>query len=201
MLRLLCLLAAKSSVLVTSLVLGIGALNVQLAKAATVVTFDDLVGQGLVPNGYGGINWNGNWTYYGFAQPPYTPASPPNRVYDFVPSASFNFITPAVFNGAYFSGFSSATVQFQLFNGATLVGTSGVLAPSATPTFLSSGYNGLVTQIDVNSPRPDFFVMDNVTYNGSLTPTPLPAALPLFAGGLGVLGLLGWRKKRKGAIA
>jgi hypothetical protein len=29
------------------------------------------------------------------------------------------------------------------------------------------------------------------------TATPLPAALPLFAGGLGGLGLLGWRRKRK----
>jgi hypothetical protein len=29
--------------------------------------------------------------------------------------------------------------------------------------------------------------------------TPLPAALPLFATGLGALGLLGWRRKRKGA--
>ena len=28
-------------------------------------------------------------------------------------------------------------------------------------------------------------------------PTPLPAALPLFATGLGGLGLLGWRRKRK----
>jgi hypothetical protein len=33
-------------------------------------------------------------------------------------------------------------------------------------------------------------------------PVPLPAALPLFATGLGGLGLLGWRRKRKGrAIA
>jgi hypothetical protein len=29
------------------------------------------------------------------------------------------------------------------------------------------------------------------------TTTPLPAALPLFASGLGALGLLGWRRKRK----
>ena len=29
--------------------------------------------------------------------------------------------------------------------------------------------------------------------------TPLPAALPLFASGLGVMGLLGWRRKRKKA--
>ena len=31
--------------------------------------------------------------------------------------------------------------------------------------------------------------------------TPLPAALPLFAGGLGALGLFGWRKKRKAIAA
>ncbi len=30
-------------------------------------------------------------------------------------------------------------------------------------------------------------------------PVPLPAALPLFAGGLGLLGLLGWRRKRLAA--
>ena len=33
------------------------------------------------------------------------------------------------------------------------------------------------------------------------TTTPLPAALPLFATGLGALGVLGWRRKRKNAAA
>ena len=33
------------------------------------------------------------------------------------------------------------------------------------------------------------------------TATPLPAALPLFATGLGALGLLGWRRKRKAQAA
>jgi len=32
-----------------------------------------------------------------------------------------------------------------------------------------------------------------------VTPVPLPAALPLFAGGLGLMGLLGWRRKRRTA--
>jgi hypothetical protein len=32
-------------------------------------------------------------------------------------------------------------------------------------------------------------------------PTPLPAALPLFATGLGAMGLFGWRRKRKNAAA
>ena len=31
--------------------------------------------------------------------------------------------------------------------------------------------------------------------------TPLPTALPLFATGLGALGLLGWRRKRKAQAA
>ena len=41
------------------------------------------------------------------------------------------------------------------------------------------------------------------SYEGTITAgapipgTPLPAALPLFAGGLGVMGLFGWRRKRK----
>ena len=32
---------------------------------------------------------------------------------------------------------------------------------------------------------------------GDITPTPVPATLPLFATGVGALGLFGWRKKRK----
>ena len=39
-----------------------------------------------------------------------------------------------------------------------------------------------------------------ITYTG-VSATPLPAALPLFASGLGALGLLGWRRKRKNAAA
>ena len=35
----------------------------------------------------------------------------------------------------------------------------------------------------------------------SIQETPLPAALPLFAGGLGALGVLGWRRKRKAQAA
>ena len=37
-------------------------------------------------------------------------------------------------------------------------------------------------------------------FGGFYSPVPLPAALPLFATGLGALGLLGWRRKRKAAI-
>ena len=44
------------------------------------------------------------------------------------------------------------------------------------------------------------FYLDDVVIDQTSSPpsiTPLPAALPLFATGLGALGLLGWRRKRK----
>ena len=37
--------------------------------------------------------------------------------------------------------------------------------------------------------------------DGTAREVPLPAALPLFATGLGGLGLLGWRRKRKAQAA
>jgi hypothetical protein len=47
--------------------------------------------------------------------------------------------------------------------------------------------------------NPNFFAARAFLQVDDPPKTPLPAALPLFAGGLGVMGLLGWRKKRKAA--
>jgi hypothetical protein len=50
-------------------------------------------------------------------------------------------------------------------------------------------------------------VSNGVSISGStnlvitaVSEAPLPAALPLFATGLGALGLIGWRRKRKAAV-
>ena len=46
------------------------------------------------------------------------------------------------------------------------------------------------------------FAFNDISGGGNANgATPLPAALPLFATGLGALGLLGWRRKRKNATA
>ena len=50
-----------------------------------------------------------------------------------------------------------------------------------------------------------FFALEapasGISVTGVNNATPLPAALPLFAGGLGVMGLLARRRKRKAAQA
>jgi len=52
--------------------------------------------------------------------------------------------------------------------------------------------------VTVNAP--DSFVTDNIfAPPGAGATTPVPAALPLFATGLGALGLLGWCRKKKAA--
>jgi hypothetical protein len=62
------------------------------------------------------------------------------------------------------------------------------------PTFGEFDYAQLFTGLP--GPFPNQFV-EFVSFDGSVSIIPLPAALPLFASGLGALGLLGWRRKKK----
>jgi len=70
-------------------------------------------------------------------------------------------------------------------------------------TFTVSDFAGLFN-VTVSG-APIWFVVAGVTDGGtsgimaadSVTVTPLPAALPLFATGLGTIGVLGWRRKKK----
>jgi hypothetical protein len=73
--------------------------------------------------------------------------------------------------------------------GTTLIGATN---NSGTVSFTGGLPNGATA----------YFALEGVLNGATFTAipnTPLPAALPLFAGGLGVLGLLGWRRKRKAA--
>ena len=82
-----------------------------------------------------------------------------------------------------------------LFSGETAVlSTSGNFAGSnANGGFLQVILNATVATIDFSAigSGSDFAVA-----GFEVTPVPLPAALPLFAAGLGLIGLLGWRRKR-----
>jgi hypothetical protein len=79
---------------------------------------------------------------------------------------------------------------------ATYGQMTGVFTPISTSTLISIGSIVFGSQV--------FMIgLDDVSVTGPdvAGTTPIPGALPLFASGLGALGLLGWRRKRKNTAA
>jgi hypothetical protein len=93
---------------------------------------------------------------------------------------------------ATFGGFSITITGDQAANAYLVVTTmiDGAFVPPPT-NFYNLSFQGIG---EVNSGT--IWFLDDVSLTPTLA-TPVPAALPLFATGLGALGLLGWRRKRK----
>ena len=140
--------------------------------------------------------------------------------------AGSNWITPYPNGGttatdalvgdyAYSLGFAnpmgSVTIQWSSDNGAqfflngSLLNTVGTTSYGTLASFLipASDFLGSNT-FDVYVNNADCSGCKNPTgllVSATIDPAPLPAALPLFASGLGALGFLGWRRKRKAQAA
>ena len=113
------------------------------------------------------------------------------------PPMQFSSSTPFNLNSVYLGWGAAGTETVTGYNGSqqayqTTLTLPGGALQGQTFTFdwanltlvtFSGVFDAALTNIEVNDP---FTVA-----------TPLPAALPLFATGLGALGLLGWRRKRK----
>lgn len=177
-------------VIAFSLMLVIGSVSYSSAK---VLDFENLYG--VLPDPYDIVNWeDGSWYVYDWYQYPYTPSSGVGRTYEstYDSTPSWEFLTPVVFNGAYFSGYEDATVQMDLFRNNVLVYSTGAFSPSDIPTFFATGYSGLVDKVVINTPRPDYWVMDDLTYNATV---PEPGSLLLL--GIGLLGMAGVTRYKK----
>jgi hypothetical protein len=133
----------------------------------------------------------------------------------------------SVFNGSLSDAVSNTNILELYFkdpisgNVITTVGTGAVIFDSSGPLPIVLELTGYLAGNSpangvgfgpVNPPLGPFYLSigtgtdDNLYYDVTWTAevvsaTPLPAALPLFAGGLSAMSLLGWRRKRKGAAS
>lgn len=103
-------------------------------------------------------------------------------------------------------GNQNALLQWETFKGGTMVSSGDVsfLAMGTIVGFSDSvGFDELLVRSIVNGDTSlQAIALDNLNVQLSApNAVPLPAALPLFATGVGALGLLGWRRKRKNAAA
>jgi hypothetical protein len=103
-------------------------------------------------------------------------------------TGNFVGLSTVSFYSNNFGGFNSPNTGVD-WN--TLVTNAGATLVALIFLDLDSGWAGADQHLLVN----------NFTVNGDVLATPLPAAFPLFATGLGALGLLGWRRKRKAQAA
>ena len=157
--------------------------------SGVVLDFEDLVGQNLMPDGYGGVADWGDWWYYDWDQFPYVPHSGNVRLYN-IGDGHFTFEESVIFEGAWFAGYGTGDgylpISFDLYFDGNLVHTSDSvdLVPDGHTYWLASGYNGFVDMVQVQGSH-GWYVMDDVTF------IPAPGALALLG-----IGLLGSRRRR-----
>lgn len=171
--------------LLATAILAIGATCAQ----ATVLDFEDLSGQDVLPSNYAGLTWGSGWGHYDWPQYPFSPASGVQRLYNSFDDDWFKFASDVVFNGAFFAGYDKA--KFELYDDGVLVHTSSTLYLSDTATFLASGYTGLVDEVRLNVLN-GYFVIDDITFDAQV---PEPLTLSLFGVSLAALACTRRRPK------
>jgi hypothetical protein len=168
------------------------------AAMATVLSFDD-VADGVLPVSYGGLDWSAaGWTAFATPAAPYTAHSGAGRIATgFMAddaSSMIRFAQTATFDGAYFAGLGGAVLSFELYLGGQKVHSSATLDPSATPSFLASGYAGWVDGVRVKSANHGEFVMDDFSFTQAV---PEPQSYALLLAGLLAVGVATRRQQSR----
>ncbi len=102
--------------------------------------------------------------------------------------------------GTYYAGSYGWNYDNVLFSGSVPFDNNGMLFSFGTDVLANLYSVGSSFYLSVDNPGSFWNPGDLGTLSVSDPPaTPLPAALPLLATGLGLVGLLGWYRKRKAA--
>jgi hypothetical protein len=102
--------------------------------------------------------------------------------------------TPLDFAITTLTDVSGLTISLYRFPGSTPAPPPGTLVGTGVDTLVTGSLLlGDTYFIDLQG----FGNSADASVEGNLSATPLPAALPLYAAGIGVMGLLGRRRKRK----
>ena len=111
--------------------------------------------------------------------------------------------TAPIFSVAYLNSFNPTSIATNYLGDS---GSSPLSGPISYQVIVPAAQTLVVvfSEVFANSLGNYSFSIDafsDVNRDGFAVATPLPGALSLFATGLGALGLLGWRRKRKAQAA
>ena len=116
-----------------------------------------------------------------------------NQGFSFPPASQVLFVQNTAFAGIFTQAKPSVFGSYDLATAFSLISTG---SPSLSGSISDVPVIFLTDQGDLS-----LDITGSITFEARLATvsaeTPLPAAFPLFVTGLGALGLLGWRRKRK----
>jgi hypothetical protein len=201
------LVPSKLASLLASLVIAVVTMG-GVASASPVINFDiDGPGSSVSTTGYPQLSAN---LVAGLGNEMFSLAQGESHSFDFFTisldpccwtsgvygiEATLAFDAPAGSGPAQGSGGGWASTFFGIISGGFLTWDSSTL-----PDILTTA-NGSIFSVDF-ADGIDLSLGNSATVQATVTATsvvPIPAALPLMAGGLGLLGFMGWRRNRLAA--
>lgn len=167
--------------------IGLSALAMVAAVPAhaTVVTFEDINTSGLT-DGYGGISgWSSPGLMGSIVGAPHETIG--NQAFFSSGGGWLTFDAPVVFDGLYFKSHRGNNPLISVYLSYQDVAVGAIYGfASSQLTWHASEYAGLIDAIYIEGLGSSFSI-DNLTYTRPVSQVPLPAAIPLFLTGLGLL--------------
>jgi len=182
--RLLCSAAATAACLVASAVLSAGnaATVTSLGTSGDVsaITQTSLQTQSGLVTGSSQLSYTTDWMKFVIGPPPSAPST----------SVTVNFLATLIYPGESWQVTTSV-------GGAPLFSGTANDTPVSSPLSILTNYYLEFASASAPGIGGGLSTFSIQVPGSNVNPTPLPGTLALFAGGLGLLGFTGWRKRNK----